>query len=152
MGNKWELIHISVIVRDIEKAIKYYESLGIGPFEGAGGGSGVVRAERTVRGKPAPDVKNIEKMAQLGPIKLALVQPVAGNSLQKEWLEKYGAEGIDHIAFRVENLQEETDKLIKKGFKVVQSLKVGDGGLNFFDTDKVGGFMIELNQTPTKRP
>ena len=25
--------HIGIVVRDIEKAIEYYESLGIGPFE-----------------------------------------------------------------------------------------------------------------------
>ena len=143
MESNWQLNHISTIVKDMEKAIKFYESIGIGPFVGAGGG-GVVSGERTVHGKPAPDVKNLEKMAQVGPIRLALLQPISGQSVQKEWLERRG-EGIDHIAFRVDNLQEETDKLLKKGFKVVSSIKSGDRGINFFDTDKVVGFMIELS-------
>ena len=146
MKNKWQLTHISLIVRDIEQAIKYYESLGIGPFE-TPEDSGTIEG-RTVHGKPAPDVKNISKMARLGPTKVALVQPVSGQSVQKEFLERHG-EGIDHIGFRVDNLREETDKLAKKGFKVVSSGKSGDGGFNFFDTDKVGGFMIELSQDPS---
>jgi len=145
MQNKWNLTHISLIVKDIEKAIKYYESIGIGPFESPAA-AGVIITERTVHGKPAPDVKNISKMAQLGPIKLALVQPLSGRSVQKEVLERHG-EYIDHRGFRVDNLQEETDKLTKKGFKIVSSGKLGDGGFNFFDTDKVGGFMIELEQS-----
>ncbi|MFC1938198.1 VOC family protein [Chloroflexota bacterium] len=46
---------VGVIVRDIDKAIKHYESLGIGPFKPL---EGIVAIERTMRGKPANDVNN----------------------------------------------------------------------------------------------
>jgi methylmalonyl-CoA/ethylmalonyl-CoA epimerase len=148
MESKWQFTHVSVVVRDMEKAVKYYESLGIGPFEQTLGGASKVYRE--VHGKPAPDVKNIEMMAQMGPIRFALVQPIAGESVQKEFLQRHG-EGIDHIGFRVDDLEGETSKLTQRGFKVVSSIRVGDGGLNFLDTDKVGGVMIELMQPPSKK-
>ena len=148
MESKWQFTHVSVVIRDMETAVKYYESLGIGPFEQTLGGASKVYRE--VHGKPAPDVKNIEMMAQMGPIRFALVQPIAGESVQKEFLQRRG-EGIDHIGFRVDDLEEETSKLTQRGFKVVSSIRVGDGGLNFLDTDKIGGVMIELMQPPSKK-
>jgi len=147
MNNRWQFTHVSVIVRDMEKAVKYYESLGIGPFEQTLGRASNVYRE--VYGKPAPDVKNIEMTAQMGPIRFALIQPISGESVQKEFLEKHG-EGVDHIGFRVDDLERETAELTQKGFKVVSSIRIGDGGLNFYDTDKVGGVMIELMQPPSQ--
>ena len=58
-------------------------------------------------------------------------------------------EGIDHIAFEVDDLEKETEELLKKGFKAISGGKfVAGGGFAYFDTDKVGGVQIELFQTP----
>ena len=144
MGNNgWKFHHVGVLVADLDEAIKYYQSLGIGPFVSVKGSTIV---DRMVYGKPAPDVKNRASLGQLGPIKIDLTQPVSGKSIQREFLEKHG-EGINHIAFQVDDLEKETAKLVERGFKVVSSAKfVGGGGFAYFDTDKVGGVQIELNQ------
>ena len=50
--------HIGVMVKDVDEAVEYYQSLGIGPF----GPSNLVHVDREVRGKPAPDVQNLARV------------------------------------------------------------------------------------------
>lgn len=136
--------HIGVVVKNLEEAVKYYQALGIGPFEP----SNLVHIDRRIYGKPAPDVKLIAKGIALGPIGFELVQPVSGETPQKEFLESRG-EGINHIAFIVDDIEEAISIMVEAGFKVVSSAKnEGGGGVAFFDTDKVGGVQIELEELP----
>jgi hypothetical protein len=50
-----EVAQIGVLVRDLEEAIEYYESFGIGPFKIS---EGLPNLEREVYGKPVTDVQN----------------------------------------------------------------------------------------------
>ena len=137
-----EVAQIGVMVRDLEKAIEYYESLGIGPFKIF---EGLPRLEREVHGKPAPDVKNRVAIAPWGHgVSLELVQPVSGESVQNEFLEKHG-EGINHVGFYVDDLDEEIARMEKRGFKVVSGGKVGGvTRFAYMDMDKVGGVIFEM--------
>jgi len=137
--------HISIIVSDLDRAIKYYEALGIGPFEP----SNMVHIDRKLYGKPTPsDIKNAVAATNLGPIGIELLQPVSGDSPQKRFLESHG-EGIHHIAFIVDDIKEATDIMTEAGFNVVSSSNnQGGGGMAFFDTDRVGGVQIELEELP----
>ena len=137
---------VGVIVRDMDKAIEHYQSLGIGPFESLN----VTSIDRKVYGKPAPDVKNLSRVAQMGQIQFELVQPVSGESIQKKFIEKCG-EGINHMGFFVDELDKEVVKLVEKGFEVISSAKfIGGGGFAYFNTDKIGGVMWELIQWPPR--
>ena len=139
-----KVAQIGVIVRDMDKAIEYYQSLGIGPFEPLK----TTSTDRKAYGKPAPDVKNLVRVTQMGQVQFELVQPVSGESVQKEFLEGRG-EGINHLGFLVDDLDKEVAKLVEKGFKVTSSVKfVGGGGVAYLDTDRVGGVMFELIQWP----
>ena len=143
--NNWRFDHAGIVVRDINKAVEYFEALGIGPFETSKGTSII---ERMVHGKPASDVKNVTRIAKLGPVSFELLQTISGASIQKEFLDSKG-EGINHLDFYVDDIEEETAKLVAKGFKIVQSGKfVGGGGMAYFDTDKLGGVQIGLVQRP----
>jgi methylmalonyl-CoA/ethylmalonyl-CoA epimerase len=134
---------IGVIVRDMDEAVALYEGLGIGPFESPKGPAPIF--DRQVHGKPAPDVKNRISMAQMGAVQLELVQPVSGKSLQMEFLEKRG-EGVNHLAFLVDDLDGEVAKLAQKGFRVISSGKTAMSAFAYLDTDKVGGVIFELIQ------
>lgn len=140
--------HVGVIVRDMEKAIEYYQSLGIGPFKPSGAQAGEVTiAEGMYRGKPYT-AKTIISKGQVGGIELELLQHVEGESLDKEFLKARG-EGINHIAFLVDDIEEEVGKLVEKGFDVIFRIKFQEGGgCAYFDTGKVGGVLIELVQPP----
>jgi methylmalonyl-CoA/ethylmalonyl-CoA epimerase len=133
---------VGVIVKDMSKAIEYYEALGIGPFKPLN----VIRTERKLYGKVVHDVKNIVMVAQMGQVELELVQPVSGESLQMEFLKRRG-EGINHLCFFVDDLDKEVANLVNRGFKLMASLKyLGGGGTAWFDTDEVGGVLFELAQ------
>jgi methylmalonyl-CoA epimerase len=140
-----ELHHIGVIVRDLDKAVEFYEEvLGIGPFEP----SKLAHTDREMYGKLAPDVKNAAKGTKIGSTRFEVVQPVAGESIQMEFLESRG-EGINHLGFLVDDIEEATAIMVEAGFKVISYAKnEGGGGMAYFDTDRVGGVQIELEEVP----
>ena len=134
--------HIGVIVRNLDKAIEYYQSLGIGPFEkmDLSGLTG-----KTMYGKPT-DFETEMAMAKLGAVGIELIQPVKDAPLFEEFLENNG-EGINHIAFVVDDLKKETAKLTGKGAKVILEARLESGGGGaYLDTREVGGVIIELVQ------
>ena len=136
----WKFHHLGVVVKDLDKAIEYYQSLGIGPFVS---NPSEVATDRKVYGKPA-NIKLKGAEAHLGPIKFELIQPVEGESVQKEFLESKG-EGMNHIGFVVNDLEKEVRKLEEKGFSVISSGKIPpSGGFAYVGTNKVGGVVIEL--------
>lgn len=139
-------IQIGVIVGDLDKAVEYYEALGIGPFRPSKG----TPTDRKVYGKPDPDIKNRAKVAQIGPIEFELLQPISGKSVQRKFLETKG-EGISHLGFHVDDLDKEVAKLIRKGFQVISSgryVEESSGGFAWFDIDKIGGIQFELMKQP----
>ncbi len=136
---------VGIVVEDMERAVQYYQSMGIGPFQPI---KGVVHAERKVRGKIVYDIKNEARVAQIGSLQLELICPVEGNSLQKEFLVTKG-EGINHIGCSVDDLDKEVAEMEKKGFKILSRSKFkGGGGAVYFDTTKIGGVIIEFVQWP----
>ena len=137
---------IGVIVRDLNAATAFYETLGLGPFKTGKGTAPIT--DREVHGKAAPDVKNRIATAMLGEVEIELVQPVSGASLQREFLETRG-EGVNHLGFVVEDLEGEVARLITRGFRVVSRGTVAGGGaFAYLDTDRVGGVIFELMRLP----
>ncbi len=139
MGNNWELAHVGVVVRDMDKTVEYYQSLGIatkiGPERTADS------LDAMVYGKPAAPCKIKIRAVQIGPLELLLNQPVEGESRQKDFLDSRG-EGINHIAFTVDDLDSERTKLVEKGIPVMYEIK----GNAYFDTRKFGNVVVQLLQ------
>jgi len=137
---------IGVVVRDLDKAIEYYESFGIGPFKPIS----VNVIERKVRDVPNDEWKFRISVADMGPVQFELVQPVAGETPHKEFLDKNG-EGINHLGFFVDDFEKEYANLVEKGFEVIYSARFSpSGGAAYFDTKKVGGVLFEIIQLPPK--
>ena len=100
--------HVGIVVRDMDKAVEYYQSLGIGPLEPSKRAHLVT--DRKVYGKPADDVKTKSRITQIGQSYLEMIQPVSGESIQKKFLEAKG-EGINHLGLFMDNLEKEVVKL-----------------------------------------
>ena len=147
MHQNWKFHHISVVVRDMEKAIKFYESMGIGPFPPLLGPQGTVPlVDKTLHGKSAEwelDLRHAK--GGVGDLVFELIQPLEGDTPVKEFLDTKG-EGIQHIGFFVDDIEAETAKLAEKGFKITQSAETPTVIWAYFGTDAVGGFSIELMQ------
>ena len=147
MHQNWKFHHVSVVVRDMEKAIKFYESLGIGPFPPLLGPQGKVSlVNKTLHGKSVDwelDLRHAK--GGVGDLTFELIQPLEGDMPVKEFLEKKG-EGIHHIGFFIDDIEQERDKMAEKGFKITQSGETPTVKWAYFDTDTIGGVSIELMQ------
>ena len=133
-----KLDHITIVVKDMEKTIEYYSSLGLGPFVQPSGHS---FPKMEMRGEPmvGGGYEVITRETRIGPAALQLVQPVGEKSLPKEYLDRRG-EGVFHIGFWVDDIDKAQEEMVKKGFKVTWSGRRDDGtGFAFFDTEAIGG-------------
>jgi len=141
-----EIKQIGIVARDMYKVKEYYESIGIGPWES----SGKPPIDNTLlRGKPL-EAKHSTLFTQVGSMQLELLQPVEGESTAREFLEKRG-EGIQHIAFHVESIEDALPKVAELGIKVLQrGWRPDGGGYALLETDAVGGIILELIQVPSK--
>lgn len=155
MGEKspfFQLAHIAVVVKDIERAVKFYSSVGMGPFVTPAkvlhDNSGYVK--RIYRGSPAGYIGLIVREARIEPAVLQLVQHIEGDCVEKDFLDKKG-EGVQHLGFVVDDIDKEEAKAVKLGLNVIQSGRRADGSGNaFFDTEALGGVMLEIKQVPSE--
>ncbi len=79
------------------------------------------------------------------PIEIELIQVLEGETPHTEFLRERG-EGLQHLRFSVDNLDEMLAKLAKQGIEPVFQHSYPEVGISFayLDTDKIGGVMFEL--------
>ena len=135
--------HTGVIVRDMDKAIEYLESTGIGPFGMMGGQKWIdIPFKGELHGKPAEWKVKISN-AKIGDAELELLQPSGGESALQEFLDNHG-EGLHHIGYLADDVRSEMEKLKKQGIKVITSANLDGRGFAYMDTGAVGGIVTEI--------
>ena len=141
---------MGVVVRDMDKAVKYYESLGIATFKPEFMLDSNTYTNYKVYGKTPKQVdKTRMRILEIGSFRLELVQPLEGKPIYQEFLKAKG-EGAHHIAYEVDDLEGETVKLAEKGIPVITRVYQGTTGASFayFDFRQNGGnIVIELIQS-----
>ena len=138
------LHHISITVRNIDEAIKFYTSLGIGPFEDYPPLKEYVKID-------VPDevgFQNLKiKVVQIGPVQIQLIQPGEGKSLYRDFLEEKG-EGVYHLGFVVGDIDSSEAEIKKLGLHVLSSGRREDGsGFSYLDTAEKGGVTLLIRQS-----
>src|SRR5664279_310447 len=81
-----------------------------------------------------------------GESKIELVEAYAPGSVINKFIEKKG-EGIHHIAFEVDNIEEEVKRLVNEGFTLInENAKVGADNklVCFLHPKDTNGVLIEL--------
>jgi catechol 2,3-dioxygenase-like lactoylglutathione lyase family enzyme len=142
-GAETEICQVGVVVKNLDKTVEYLTSLGLGPF--------TVRAsthsEATVHGRKVSYEVRIA-LSQQGPVQLELVEYQKGETIHKEFLQQKG-EGLHHIRFNVRDINVTLNKFAQMGIGVLQQDRfVGGGGIAYLNTDKIGGIIMEVVQTP----
>lgn len=131
---------LGYVVKDIEPVAKHYEStFGIGPF------SPPMDVDMTgviFRGKPI-STKIRVSFAQSGTLQVELIQPVEGDSVYTEFLEKNG-DGIHHLAFEIEDMPAWKAQFAEQGLEPIFHQDMGFMEFAYFDTSYFGGLMLEL--------
>jgi methylmalonyl-CoA/ethylmalonyl-CoA epimerase len=141
-----KLHHVGVVVKDINKAIAHFESLGIGPFGEPGRPpTFTVPFRGELHGKPA-EWKTTISNAQMGDVQLELLEPTEGNQALKESLDETG-EGLHHIGFITDDLDGEIANFKQKGVGIwTMAREEGGGGFLYSDPTPTGGIAIEFRQ------
>jgi len=98
--------HLGIAVRDLDESIEYYEkSLGL-----------------HCHGREEVDSQKVKTaFFEVGEIHLELLEPTSEDSPIAKFLEKNG-EGIHHIAFRTDNIEEQLDQALASGVKLIHEV------------------------------
>ena len=114
---------VAIVVKDLEEvAQNYWNILGIGPWKIFDWEAPLVY-DRTYHGKPVCTRERIA-LTQVGNVQLELLQPVEGPSIYADWLDQHG-EGLHHINFLVDDVDEVAGTLQAQGFPSLQSGRYG---------------------------
>jgi len=136
---------VAWVVKDIQAAEKTFRDLiGLRKFDKLEN----IRAqdnEGTHYGKPANYVFHLY-MAYSGGCMIELIQPVSGESIFHEFLEKNPGGGIQHIAYTVPvaEFDKAVCELTDKGYPVITSLNLPVAKVAFFDTCREIGVVTEI--------
>ncbi len=125
--------HLGIAVNSIEDGKRFWtDVLGL-PFEGA----------ETVAAQ-----KVTTAFFPVGESEVELLESTAPDGPVAKFIEKRG-EGIQHVAFRVENIEEALAELKAKGIKLIdETPRIGAGGakIAFLHPKATSGILVELCQ------
>lgn len=143
------LHHVCIVVHDLDKAMAYYQKLGIGPWFDYPKGDRYVEFE--VPNRAASDAMRY-KCVDLGNVQLQLCQPGTLDSPQRRFLDAHG-EGVYHLGFEVADLDGAESFVRATGTGVTARGRRADGtGFTYFDTRREAGIVLETRRTPRAGP
>jgi methylmalonyl-CoA epimerase len=128
-----KLDHIGIAVKNMDDALAFYrDTLGISSV-----GTEVIEEQKV-------------KIAflPLGGTELELLESTSPDGPVAKFIEKRG-EGIQHIALRVENIEEALKELKEKDFKLIdQQPRYGAGNakIAFLHPKATGGILLEISE------
>jgi methylmalonyl-CoA/ethylmalonyl-CoA epimerase len=140
--------HICIAVEDVDRAIAWYESVGIGPWHDYPALSEFIDLD-------VPDLDGfhelIYKWTMIGDLQLQLVQPGDGGTPQREFLDA-GGPGVYHVGFVVEDADRAEREAEALGLRATARGRRSDGsGFTYFDTRSRAGVTLEIRQSPPER-
>lgn len=129
----YKIEHIGIAVKNLEAANQLYEKLlGLAPYK-----------EEEVEGQGV-----ITSFFKAGEAKVELLEATREDSPIAKYLNKKG-EGIHHVAFEVDNIEQEMERLKKEGFQLLNE-KPQRGADNklvcFIHPKTANGVLVELCQ------
>lgn len=137
---------IGIVVKDLNEVTESYENiLGIGPWDLMEISYPELH-DVIYRGRKVNPLWKIG-YAQAGPLKLELIQPLNGENIYSDFLKTHG-EGVHHIQFLSDDLNETNNVMEEEGFPVLTEGSIGNGGFAFYDTSEPLKIIWEAVQEP----
>ncbi len=129
-----EVNQIGILVKDVDKVVESWSQLfGMGPWR-------VADVDHTA------ELGKLYKLriahALIGPLDIELIQPVAGDTWQAEYIEKVG-EGLHHLNFRVDDMDKVVSHLVARRAKVFYTVP---GRFAYLETGGPGDVVFEIVQ------
>ncbi len=129
MDHNWKFIHLGVVVRDMEKSVKYFQSIG---------------ADVSQPARVHPVSKNILRFIKLGDLSIELVlpaEPAEGHTPARDFSNKRG-QGMYHLGFHVKNYKKEEARMLGTGATIVLSAQRPEGDLAYFEPPEAGANVV----------
>lgn len=129
--------HIGIAVKNLEESIKYYEE---------------VLGLKCYNIEEVKDQKVKTAFLKVGEVKIELLESTDPEGPIGKFIEKKG-EGIHHIAFAVENIEEKLKKAEEKGVRLIDTTsRKGAEGLDiaFLHPKSTFGVLTELCEDKNK--
>ncbi len=129
--------HVGIAVQDIEETLAFYRDV-----FGAGGAEVVEQEDQGVLGA----------LVTVGGTQLEFLQPTDSDGTVARFIERRG-EGLHHICFEVEDLQDKLDRLDAGGVRLIDKTprKGLSGMIAFLHPRSTRGVLIELVDQDTAR-
>jgi catechol 2,3-dioxygenase-like lactoylglutathione lyase family enzyme len=140
-----KLHHICLVVHDIDRAQRYYESVGIEPWHDY-----PPLGDYTELDVPDPDGFRglVYRYAWIGDHQLQLCQPGPGSTPQRRFLEERG-EGVFHVGFEVPDADAADADAAARGVDVLmRGRRTNGSGFTYYDTADRAGVILEIRQSP----
>lgn len=126
------IAQVALVVKDVQKTVEnYWNILGIGPW-GIYEMRSPMLTELTYHGKPGQFSMKVA-LTKVGTTELELIEPVSGDNIYSDFIAEHG-EGFHHVQYVVDNVDEITQMMSKKGFPLLMSGHVGDSAFAYYDT------------------
>jgi methylmalonyl-CoA epimerase len=123
--------HIGIAVSDLEKTMQFYRD----------------QLNLEFKGTEVVDEQKVKvAFFPIGESKLELLEPTVADSPVGKFIEKKG-QGVHHLAFRVQNLEEKLALLKEQGVALIdEKPRYGAGGarIAFLHPKSTGGVLVEL--------
>ncbi|HSL40599.1 MAG TPA: methylmalonyl-CoA epimerase [Desulforhopalus sp.] len=123
--------HLGIAVNDIEQGKKFWSDILGLHFEGA---------------ETVAEQKVTTAFFPVGESEVELLESTSPDGPVAKFIEKKGT-GFQHVAFRVENIEEALSELKEKGIQLIDQVpRVGAGGarIAFLHPKATGGVLVEL--------
>jgi methylmalonyl-CoA/ethylmalonyl-CoA epimerase len=140
-----ELAQIGWVVRDINAAVKFFaKAMGIADFPRPQ----AFRAQDlglTYYGQLAP-AEWLTSQAYNGGCFIELIQPVSGQSMFQDYLDRHPSGGVQHLAYRlpVAGFERVVADLQGQGYAVIAEVDHPIARMTFFDTYQAMGAATEI--------
>jgi methylmalonyl-CoA/ethylmalonyl-CoA epimerase len=138
--------HVCIVVSDLDRAVEFYESIGIGPWTDYPPLTEYTELEM-------PDLEGFLetrfKVCLLGSFQLQLAQPGERPTPHRQFLDERG-EGVFHMGFVVDDVDAAEEEAKALGLPVLMRGRRPDGtGFTYFDTaDRAGGIRLSIRKSP----
>lgn len=148
------ITQVAWVVEDLDRAVEeQYRLFGVGPWHFYRYGRPLLSMMRR-DGKDAEYAMDVA-VANAGPTRLELIQPLAGDTVFHEFASKNGYGKVHHFGLAVDDMREALAIVRKAGIRVSMEGggygPDGDGHFAFLDTERLVGITLELMQRPKRR-
>lgn len=147
------IAQIALVVEDLDETVKnWHHYFGVGPWHFYTYGKPLVK-RMTRHGKPA-DYKMRVALANVGPMRIELIEVLQGDTIYQEFIDKHGY-GVQHLGVLVKDMKTALEQAKAEGFEMTQDgAGFGpddDGHYAYLDTEKLFGTTIEFIERPKRR-